>query len=179
MIDFESLRKHSLFGGMSRKALEGIAPMLGEQSFVEGNFIVHEGDHGGTLYFIVEGSVEILKRVPGGTVRDQRQLAILKTGNTFGEMELIDIQCCAASVRALEDVKVLTLTNSDMYRIYEQNLETFALIVMNMAREISRRLRRMDDLMASSLYLRDERDQRQDGCKEAADSPEATSGNDE
>jgi CRP-like cAMP-binding protein len=155
VVDLESLRKHSLFGGISRKALESIAPLLQERTFVQGNFIVHEGDHGGTLHFIVEGSVEILKRVPGGTVHDQRQLAVLKTGATFGEMELIDIQCCAASVRALEDVKVLTLTNSDMYQIYEDSLETFALIIMNMAREISRRLRRMDALMASSLYLRD------------------------
>jgi CRP/FNR family cyclic AMP-dependent transcriptional regulator len=88
-------------------------------------------------------------------VTEQRQLAILEEGATFGEMELIDIQCCVASVRALEDVKLLTLTNADMYRIYEDNLEAFAMIVMNIAREISRRLRRMDDLMTSSLYLRD------------------------
>jgi CRP/FNR family transcriptional regulator, cyclic AMP receptor protein len=159
VIDVEALREHSLFGGISLKALKAIAPLLTEESYVQGNFIVHEGEHGGTLHFIVKGSVEVVKRVPDGGPGDLRQLAVLATGSTFGEMELIDIQCCAASVRALEDVKLLALTNADMYRIYEDNLETFALIVMNIAREISRRLRRMDEVMASALYLRREGEQ--------------------
>ncbi len=155
LVDIDSLREHSLFGGIGRKALKVIAPLLQEKSFVPGNFIVHEGEHGGTLHIIVEGSVEIVKRVPGGGPGDLRQLAVLNAGSTFGEMELIDIQCCAASVRALEDVKLLTLTNSDMYRIYEDDIEAFAIIVMNIAREISRRLRRMDELMAGSLCVGD------------------------
>jgi CRP/FNR family cyclic AMP-dependent transcriptional regulator len=67
-------------------------------------------------------------------------------------MELIDIQTRSASVRALDDLEVLTLRHQDMYAIFEQDKDTFILILMNISREISRRLRKMDALMASSLY---------------------------
>lgn len=167
-MDLESLRKHSLFGGIALDALKRIQPLLKERDCPAGEFVVREGDHGGTLFFISGGSVEILKHVPG-SADDLRRLAVLGVGDTFGEMEVIDIQCCAASVRALEDTTLLTLTNSDMYRIYEDNVETFALILMNMAREISRRLRRMDELMAGSLRMQrgepDSGESRCGGCE--------------
>ena len=72
-------------------------------------------------------------------------------GDTFGEMELIDIQPCAATVRATEDSVVLTLSNTDFHKISKMDLKSFTLIVMNLAREISRRLRRMDALLAKSI----------------------------
>ncbi len=156
----ESLRKHSLFGGLSREALERIAPLLKEKKFAKGEFVVREGDSGGMLYFITDGRVEVLKAAGRGENVEQERLAVLKEGDTFGEMELIDIQCCAASIRAVTDVRLLTLSNMDMYKIYREDVEAFALIVMNMAREISRRLRRMDALLASSLYSEESRKSR-------------------
>ena len=76
----------------------------------------------------------------------------MNEGDTFGEMELIDIQNRSASVRALENLTVLTLSNEDMYEIFERNQAAFIIIPMNIAREINRRLRKMDALVASSLY---------------------------
>jgi len=63
-------------------------------------------------------------------------------------MELIDIQPCAAAVRATEETWVLTLTNHDLYEVSKTDMKTYALIMMNLARELSRRIRKMDDLIA-------------------------------
>ena len=91
--------------------------------------------------------VKQLKAAPGG-----RRLAVLREGDTFGEMELVDVQKRSASVRVLDGLKVLTLSNEDMYEIFQHHKDTFIIILMNVAREISRRLRKMDALVASSLY---------------------------
>jgi CRP-like cAMP-binding protein len=113
---------------------------------------VEEGERAGKLYFIYAGSVEILKKVSTSEPPRLRQIATLSVGDTFGEMELIDVQPCVATVRTLENTDVLTLNTLDLYKISKKNLKTYTIIILNLAREISRRLRRMDCLMSSTLF---------------------------
>jgi CRP-like cAMP-binding protein len=146
-----SLEKHALFGGLQPAELDLLRSLMKEERFPAGQDIVKEGDLGDRLYFIRAGSVEVIKACPDkpGT---SAQLAVLHAGDTFGEMELIDIQRRSATVRALEDVDALSLSNRDLYRVSQENMQTFSMLVMNIAREISRRLRRINALMASALF---------------------------
>ena len=150
-IDF--LKEHSLFGGISNENLEKISPFLKTVFFAKGEEVIKEGDTDNHLYLIYKGSVEILKKVPDSENRNRERIAVLGEGDTFGEMELIDIQPRSATVRTLEDTVALTLASSDLHRIAQSDLHTFSFIVMNIAREISRRLRKMDDLVANLLYV--------------------------
>jgi CRP-like cAMP-binding protein len=60
-------------------------------------------------------------------------------------MEVLDMMASAATVRALESVEAASLSNAALYEIYRQDVKTFAIIVMNLARDMSRRLRNMND----------------------------------
>jgi len=150
MVQGTFLQSHALFGGLSNEAIDGILPLLAEESFPAGTNIVNEGESDDRLYLICKGSVEVIKSVdtPGG--RRDHSLAVLGVGEAFGEMELIDMQPRSATVRALENVSAVSLSNANLFEIYESNLETFTLIILNIAREISRRLRTMDALAGSS-----------------------------
>jgi CRP-like cAMP-binding protein len=53
-----------------------------------------------------------------------------------------------ATVKALAATSVMTLSIDALGEIYEADLNTYSFILMNLARDISRRLRRMD-LLAS------------------------------
>ncbi len=152
MIDIHFLQTHSLFGGIDDEALKKIRPYLKETFFPMGALIIEEGVPNGRLHFIQRGQVEIVKKAHFSENDALERIAVLGTGDTFGEMELIDIQPPVASVRALEDTYILLFSNHDLYEVRKWSLETFTLIVMNMAREISRRLRKMDALIASTLY---------------------------
>ncbi len=152
MVRSKLLQTCPLFGGISNEVIEEIRPVLREEHFSKGEYIIKEGEEGDRLYLLYEGSVEVLKEISSPRGVEQRRLTLLGKGETFGEMELLDMLCCSASVRALEEVSTLTLSNRDMYKIYKSNLPAFTMIVMNLAREISRRLRRMDALVGSSLY---------------------------
>ena len=148
-LDYDHLKQCSLFGGVTEQAFDQIRPQIRMMCFHTGDDIVTEGAVNDRIYFLHHGSVAILKK----TTTDQREKEQLITemheGDTFGEMELIDIQPCAATVRALEETTTLSLSNHDLYQLSRHDMKTFALIVMNLAREISRRLRRMDSLLAA------------------------------
>ena len=148
------LQQQPLFGGVDDQAMSAIMPLLREEDFASGELIVREGDQGDSLFVICSGSVEVLKADPDQDTPVAQRIAVLHVGDVFGEMELLDTQHRSATIRALEPVAALALSNGDLFRIYESDLPTFALIVMNLARELSRRLRSIDDLavrcMASS-----------------------------
>ena len=149
MIGKGFLQSHALFGGLSDEEIEHVQSYLKPVSLAAGDMVVVEGCTHGRLCFICTGRVEILKRLPTGEVA---KLAELKQGDAFGEMEFIDVQPAVASVRAVEATELLTLTNRDLYQVSKWNLRTFTMLILNMAREISRRLRKMDELAATALY---------------------------
>jgi CRP/FNR family transcriptional regulator, cyclic AMP receptor protein len=149
------LHSHSLFGGLTDEELEEIRSCLKEERYSKGETILREGEPNSKLYFIVEGSVAILKNPREEDPTEQPVLlSRMHTGDTFGEMELIDIQPCAATVRAETDTTAVTFTNADLYHISKWNLKTYAMIIMNLAREISRRLRANNSLLSLELYGR-------------------------
>lgn len=155
MVAKEFLQTHALFGGVSDDEIAMVVPMLREGQFPAGAFVVRQGEKADRLFFIQEGSVDVLEEVsgPGGVV--VKELAVLGPGDTFGEMALIDIQPRSASVRARTDLSVLSMSNMDMHTLYKESPHAFVIIVMNIAREISRRLRKMNKLLASSVYSSD------------------------
>ncbi|MCK6441786.1 SpoIIE family protein phosphatase [Elstera cyanobacteriorum] len=78
---------------------EGVEDVLVQRaSFAPGDDIVREGDPGDCFYFIEDGSVEVFKSGPGGTLK----LGEVGTGGLFGEMALIDNKPRMATVRAKE-----------------------------------------------------------------------------
>lgn len=140
------LQEQPLFGGVDDHAMTAIIPLLRELEFAAGEAIVREGEDGDSLFVICRGSVEVLKVSAAADGMVAKRIAVLNVGDVFGEMELIDMQRRSATVRALEAVSVLALSNGDLFRIYESDMPTFTLIVLNLARELSRRLRSIDDL---------------------------------
>jgi CRP/FNR family transcriptional regulator, cyclic AMP receptor protein len=146
MVDLTSLHSHSLFGGITEEQITSIRDFFVYEEYAEGEFIEKEGETGDRIYFIIDGNVEILKKITkSGTLN---RIFTFSEGDVFGEMELIDVQPCAASVRALKTTKVLTLSNKGLYSICKYDLKVFSLIIMNLARDISRRLRKADDIIA-------------------------------
>lgn len=146
MVDLKSLHNHSLFGGITEEQISSIKHFFVEEEFSKGDFIEKEGEAGDRIYFIIEGQVEILKKITESGYLSR--IFMFYDGDVFGEMELLDVQPCAASVRALKPTKVLTLSNKGLYQISKYDLKVFSLMIMNLARDISRRLRNADDIIA-------------------------------
>ncbi|HKL57173.1 MAG TPA: cyclic nucleotide-binding domain-containing protein [Sphaerochaeta sp.] len=146
-IDNAFLCKHSMFGGLTDEELYLIHDYLDEKTYPKGTCILKQGEPNNTVYFIVKGDVSIQKH-PLEAEDQERVITTLHAGDSFGEMELIDIQSCAASAICLTDATIITLSNKDLYKLSSTHLKTYTMLILNLARDISRRLRSTDNLLA-------------------------------
>jgi CRP-like cAMP-binding protein len=107
----------------------------------EGEFFFHEDDDAQSLFVLEAGKVAVLKTWKG----HEYLLRHLEKGDCFGEMSLMDMHHRSASVVAVEPCHAIELSTASLLTIYENSLEQFTLIQMNMGREVSRRLREADE----------------------------------
>jgi CRP-like cAMP-binding protein len=77
----------------------------------------------------------------------------LSEGNTFGEMEVLDVMPCAATIKAVTDVTVITISNISLREIYKIDMKSFSLLLMNLARDLSRRLRVANEIMIEGKVI--------------------------
>lgn len=134
------LQDMPVFGGLARETL---ALLLGRARDVRvdaGDYFFHEGEPGRTAYVLERGRVRILK---GWRGRFER-LRELGAGDCFGEMSLIDFGPRSASVLALEPCAALELSGADLRAVLHHDASEYALVTLNMARELSRRMRDAD-----------------------------------
>jgi len=138
MIDPSVLSNYSLFDGLEEDQIQSILPLMEQEVYEAGTDIIVEGTHVGKIRFIIDGRVAVVKN---GIV-----LVELEEGAVFGEMEVVDIEPAEATVKALATTTVMTLSIDALGEIYDTDLKIYSFLLMNLARDISRRLRRMDSL---------------------------------
>lgn len=149
--NYNFLKNYPLFGGLTETQIKKIIPFLKKEIYKKDQIILKEGEDNSKIYFIVKGKVEIFKSIKKNGKAVKEILAILKKGDNFGEMELIEIKKVIASVKALEDTEVLTFTNRELLKLEKIDLSLFSMLILNLARELSRRLEKMDDVYAQLL----------------------------
>ncbi|MGD0677006.1 MAG: cyclic nucleotide-binding domain-containing protein [Polyangiaceae bacterium] len=143
------LREIGLFGALSDEVLDRLTRTLKTLRVGPGDLVFREGE--GTvreMYVLLDGEMEVTKRSRRG--RDTR-VAILGPNDCFGEMSMIDMQSRSATVRALAPSRLLKVTSEDMDSLYRSDLKSYTLIVLNIARDLSRRLRVTDGIVADFM----------------------------
>ncbi len=135
------LRKVAVFGALSTETLSFILQRSEQLHFERGDIVFREGDDADAMFVIEEGKVAIVKNWR----KQQYVLHDLSAGDAFGEMSLIDMHTRSASVFIIEPSQLLRITTSTILALYQQDLEQFALLQMNLGREVSRRLRATDE----------------------------------
>lgn len=136
------LQAMPIFGGIHEAALELLLASSAERVVQQGDYFFKEGEAADSLFILKSGRVLVLK---GADIK----LQYLVRGDCFGEMSLIDLNPRSASVLAVEDCVALEISQQSLYVLYEQDLEQFTLIHMNLLREVSRRLRALDERLTT------------------------------
>lgn len=142
-----ALRRSPLFDQLSPAELEVLAELSRPRRYARGQVIVEEGELGDSLYVLVSGEVEVLRR--DGS--EDKALARLEPPEFFGEMALIDREQRSATVRAASEVTALQLTAQNFTTFRKHSRDGFTFVVINIARTLSGRLRQADARLASRL----------------------------
>jgi len=147
VVDAELLAQVPIFGGLPPLMLGHLLSAASVRRVEAGVQLISEGELAKSVFVVCEGELEICKR---GTNGSEFRLAVLKRGDCVGEMSLIDIQPRSATVRTLSPGLLLALDNAGSARLYKEHPEAYLLLVLNIAREISRRLRRADQVLVDA-----------------------------
>jgi CRP/FNR family cyclic AMP-dependent transcriptional regulator len=144
-VDREFLARIPIFGGVAPELLDRLIDAGTVMRVPAEVQLMGEGDPARSVFVVCEGELEIHKR---GTHGSTFRLASLHAGDCVGEMSLIDIQPRSATVRTVTPAVLLRIDHGEIGKLYRSNPEVYTLLVLNIAREISRRLRRADQVLA-------------------------------
>jgi CRP/FNR family cyclic AMP-dependent transcriptional regulator len=136
-----------VFGGLSEETIGFLTKLAQPMAVEAGYHFFREGEESQVMYVLQSGQVEIYKTWQSTS----KALRIMNPGDCFGEMALVDLFPRSASALALESCEALQITAPALHALYQHDLEQFTMLQMNMGREISRRLRLIDDMLFRSL----------------------------
>ena len=143
---FESiLAQVPLFSHLPDEGLEELATRLHRRRFERDQIIFHKNDPGSTLYIIISGKVKIVLPSAEG---ENVLVALLSTGDFFGELSLFDGEPRSATSIATESTDILTLDQEDMFKYIAENPKASTAILS----ELSLRLRRTDELLSDAAF---------------------------
>jgi CRP-like cAMP-binding protein len=137
MVEPSALQKYSFFGGILEEQIHKLLPLMGEEDYEADKEIIVEGRRNDKIRFILEGRVAVIKE---GVV-----LSEFGEGEAFGEMEVLDIMPSAATIKSITPVRLMSVSNKALHEIYKTDLDAFSMMIMNLARDLSRRLRKMNE----------------------------------
>jgi len=142
----DALEATPILAGVTK---EGIA-LLAEEGiyhhFLADEVVVREGDPGHSFYILVEGNVEVIKNLE---TEHAVSLAVLHSRTFFGELCVIDPVPRAATVCALTPVKAIEIKAATLYHLSRRMPDQFAIVLLNIARDMARRLRTLDEAFAA------------------------------
>ena len=139
----EIMKKSILFKAFDDAELTDFIDRADEKSFERGEIIIREGDKETTMYFILEGEVEVYSEKDGRKVF----LDVLRTGDFFGEFSFFTGGVRQATVRALKPTECLVITE-ELFEEFAERNEEFSKVVVDFYK-----IRVLDTLLAhTSLF---------------------------
>jgi CRP/FNR family transcriptional regulator, cyclic AMP receptor protein len=130
-----------VMAGVDDDALAFLGNMAHEEVFAAGEIIVREGEPGERMFFVCDGRVTVVKDFDS---EHPVSLAEFGPGDYFGEMSLVESVTRCATVIAEEDTRVFTLRGVALYKLYRTRPEQYGIVMLNIARDLARRLRSLD-----------------------------------
>jgi len=146
----ELLKKIHLFETLTEGELEKIQKICIRETHAKDTMIFFDGDPGNRCYVIVRGDVRISKFIQN---IGEEALAVLKAGDYFGEMALIDNFPRSANAIANTDIEVLAINKTDLDKILITDRELGYKLLWAFTKTLSKRLRETNDKMAGFLAL--------------------------
>ena len=134
-----------IFAGLTDEALALLFKKAEGGAVGKGDLVVREGEVGSKMFVIRSGAVRVVKHL--GT-DDEVLLARLGPKDFFGEMCILETLPRAASVQAMEQTELVALPSTAFYHLYQGLPDQYSILVLNIARDLSRRLRKLDEAYA-------------------------------
>ncbi len=140
------LRRVPLLSALNEQQIESLAAARARRNFPKGRTIVSEGEPSQSLYILLSGRAKVQRSDAEGK---EVILAVLGSGDFFGEMSLIDDAPRSASVITLESCDFMSIAKESFKAMLLQSNE----MCMQVMRGLVRRLREADQKIETLALL--------------------------
>jgi CRP/FNR family transcriptional regulator, cyclic AMP receptor protein len=120
-----------LFGQVGKRHLTKIAELARVTDYDTNAVVMHEGDPGDSLHVVLSGRARVLGKP---------RARILKTGDYFGEMALVDGAPRSATIAADGELQTMRIPRKPFMRLVEREPS----IAVAMLEELAGRVRRLE-----------------------------------
>ncbi|MBU2488842.1 MAG: cyclic nucleotide-binding domain-containing protein [Proteobacteria bacterium] len=144
----EALQKVPLFSNLEKPEMEVLSRHMYHYEVHEGDVVFLEGEKGGYMCFVAQGTLDVSKSVPGkGPVVINR----VERGQSIGEMSVVDDFPRSANVMAKTDSILVTLSRADFEEILVRHPSLGIRILEGLTRLLSINLRRTSTQLADYM----------------------------
>ena len=137
------LKKVTIFSGLSEQDICSIYDSCGIMDATIGDVLLKEGTPATEIFILLSGRITIMLNI------DQTPLEVgdFGPGHCIGEASVIGIQNHSATAIVMESTSLLVLSRQVLMKLYESNTVLFSHLILNIAREIARRLHHTDEIL--------------------------------
>ena len=139
---FQLKSKISILGALTDEQIETLLKEMTISNYEDGDTIFVSGDPASSIYIVLRGRV----RLDFGDDMNPLSQIEFQPGDCFGETSVIGIQPHSATAISNGPADLMVLNTMMLGSIYESDTKLFATLMMNIAREASRRLHHTDSL---------------------------------
>lgn len=134
------LKAVELFDGLNDAELDAMVAVCQARRFEEGDLVAEQNSPGTEMFIIEEGFVEVA--VDSNDDNPRKVIVNLGSGQTVGEMSLVDQGPRSATVRAISSPTILqAISHADFENLCERNTRIGYVVMRNIAADLSFRLR--------------------------------------
>lgn len=131
----QSLTKIPIFARLSQEALLEIVPFFRERTFAPGEVVVWETEPCEAVYFVQRGLARMRRMSPEGR---EQVLAYLGPGDSFNLVPALDGGPNPATVDALTETTLLTISCGQFHLILYEHQEVAQVVLKQLASEVRR-----------------------------------------
>lgn len=143
MVSPEVLRRYPFFGGLASEHLNAIAMLADEETFQKGDLIFEADRPAETLYFLMEGGVDLHYLVIdeiNSTLHKEFFISEINAGEPFGLSALIDPYHYTGAIRAAGFCRVLRFNAAGLRALCELDPKIDAALMRQMTKALMSRL---------------------------------------
>lgn len=143
--DAAVLSKVPLFASFGEADRAAVAARMQTRRYSKGSILVRENDPGESLFIVLRGNVAVTRATADGK---ESILSILKEGDFFGEMAVLDESPRSATIKALKETEAAILSRDDLLDLLRSNPHMSLLLVV----ALSARLRATNEAIQAAAF---------------------------
>lgn len=145
------LKNVPMFASFPDESLRLLATLVTRKSATRGTTIMAAGDPTDSLYIVISGRLKVMMSDAEGK---EVILAILGSGEYFGEMGLIDDAPRSASVVSIESCELLCVAKREFNRCLAENFEMSMAVMRGLVKRLREADRKINSLALLDVYGR-------------------------